>query len=432
MKKTILALFAVFCILFLSTCFSPWEGNNGESSLTINLGGSARAFYTVAEPSSFTHEITLRNANGTTVVQEVFSGASVTISVQPGTYTLSIKGFGADNALRSYGIKSGIQVKAGQNNVPLEMYSAVEVDSPTSLSDAFTAAGQNSSRKYYVLVKGDIYITSQVPTLTNGKVTLIAEAAGKITKTFNAGGAMLSVNGGDLTLGVPGMAGTITLDSSASPSGAANLITVISGTLVMYDGVTISKNNTISGDGVSVTGGTFTMWGGEISGNTVTGVYNGGGVNISGGTFNMHGGEISNNTVGGNGGGVSVSGASATFTMYGGKISDNTSSGSGGGVSVSGANAKFEMHGGEISGNKANMSGGGVYVDNTGTFRIVTGTIYGSNEAESLRNTAPASPNSGAALFHSNATATYGPTGTEKYLAGTVETTIRVVNGIKQ
>ncbi|GHV76874.1 hypothetical protein AGMMS49942_16950 [Spirochaetia bacterium] len=83
---------------------------------------------------------------------------------------------------------------------------------------------------------------------------------------------------------------------------------------VMHGG-TITGN---TGGGVFVVDGTFTMKGGEISGNTATG---GGGVGIAGGTFTMSGGEISGNTATG-GGGVGIEGG--TFTKTGGTISGNT------------------------------------------------------------------------------------------------------------
>lgn len=49
-----------------------------------------------------------------------------------------------------------------------------------------------------------------------------------------------------------------------------------------------------------------------------------------------------------------------SFTMYGGTITGNHTTGSGGGVYVNGA---FKMYGGAITGNSATGSGGGVYVD---------------------------------------------------------------------
>jgi len=97
------------------------------------------------------------------------------------------------------------------------------------------------------------------------------------------------------------------------------------------------------------------------------------------------------------------------------------------------------MNGGEISGNNASSShefasayGGGVYV--LGIFRIVTGTIYGSNETGynanvPLANTADI----GAAFSSYNGTLQYGIfNGTTWNSAGTLSggnNTIKVENG---
>ncbi len=253
--------------------------------------------------------------------------------------------------------------------------------------------------------------------------------------------------------------------SSSSSSGGAGGV-YNSGTFIMNGGE-ISGNAAQQGAGQG--GGvwtspsaTFTMNSGKIFGNTA---YSGGGVFASG-TFTMNGGEISNNTAYWNGGGVSV--ANANFTMNGGEISGNTSSSyDGGGVHMSSgtftmggaaiisdniahrngggvyADNKgiFTMTGGELFGNTAS-SGGGVYLGyviisganiyNYGTFRIITGTVYGTNESDTrLHNTATTS---GAALYvYSGATAQRGT------LSGTVwsnrgslsntNNTIRVVDG---
>jgi hypothetical protein len=97
----------------------------------------------------------------------------------------------------------------------------------------------------------------------------------------------------------------------------------------------------------------------------------------------------------------------------------------------------FTMTGGEISGNAAHSNagkGGGVYVGGGGgTFRLVTGTIYGSSETVvSNRNTA----SSGAALSASDADAIaqYGTlNGNTWNRVGdltTTNVTIRVVGGV--
>lgn len=89
------------------------------------------------------------------------------------------------------------------------------------------------------------------------------------------------------------------------------------------------------GRGIYVTS-RFTMYGGEISGNTIAtsaSVY-GGGVYVNSGSFTMHGGSITNNKTSetsGSGGGVYVSDY-GSFTMDGGSIIGNRAPGSGGGV----------------------------------------------------------------------------------------------------
>lgn len=93
-----------------------------------------------------------------------------------------------------------------------------------------------------------------------------------------------------------------------------------------------------NGGGVYVAGGgTFTMTGGSIAGNTAAA---GGGVYVDeGGTFTMAGGSINNNkATSGGGGGVMVN--LSTFTLSGGSITGNATNdetyGSGGGVCLYG------------------------------------------------------------------------------------------------
>jgi hypothetical protein len=112
-----------------------------------------------------------------------------------------------------------------------------------------------------------------------------------------------------------------------------NLVGVTSrsnGPIVMCSdgGKLIMRSGTISGSGqraVSVeSSGTFTMYGGTISGNKGG---NGGGVSvINGGTFTMHGGTIKDNTAG-RGGAVYVGSSrysTSTFTKTGGVIYGDT------------------------------------------------------------------------------------------------------------
>ena len=105
--------------------------------------------------------------------------------------------------------------------------------------------------------------------------------------------------------------------------------------------------------------------------------------------FTMYGGEISGNTADvpstsnkGYGGGVYVYDG-CSFTMNGGKITSNTAGVYGGGVYLS-RKSNFTMNGGSITGNRAQMSGGGVelYGGNSGddnTFTVSGKAVINGN-----------------------------------------------------
>ena len=124
----------------------------------------------------------------------------------------------------------------------------------------------------------------------------------------------------------------------------------------------ITHKTDASGCGVYVQYGTFNMYGGSITGNTVGG--SGGGVCATNSTFNMYGGSITGNSAKSQGGGVY---AASTFNMYGGTISDNSAS-QGGGVFVStqhftvSGNAKITDNTDNVGSEKNN-----VYLNYSGT-----------------------------------------------------------------
>jgi len=230
--------------------------------------------------------------------------------------------------------------------------------------------------------------------------------------TLNTTGSMFTVEAGV----------TLILDGNLELQGRSDNISYLihvdsNGTLIMNAGITITGNliyNTTSTDfgaGVYVSGGTFTMNGGEISGNFANassgggivvsnGIFTmndglisnniavyGGGINIAKGTFNMNGGEISGNH-GTRGGGIYV--ANGIFTMKGGIISNNWVEGfhnsycCGGGLNL--VNGIFTMYGGIISGNLSSFrylcwGGGGVYMDG-GVLKKIGGTIFGFTDGD--------------------------------------------------
>ena len=182
---------------------------------------------------------------------------------------------------------------------------------------------------------------------------------------------------------------TLRGSNAANPGPIINVLN--GGTLRMGTGSSIVDN--IKGVGVGVSGGTFTMAGGTVSGNTR-------GVDVSGGTFTMTGGTIS-------GADSSLSldyseavyMAAGTFTMSGGAISgsdilnrgvivrgSNTIFIMNSGATISGNDSggvyvydgSFTMNGGTISGNTGNPNGGGVYVGANASFTMTNGTITGN------------------------------------------------------
>jgi hypothetical protein len=246
---------------------------------------------------------------------------------------------------------------------------------------------------------GGVYVNSSGTfTMHGGEITNNA------TTGDTNGGGVYVYNNGTFTM----KGGEITKNTTPNNGGGVYVYSNI--TFTMEDGK-ISGNDANRGGGVYMNSGTFTMEDGEISKNTVTSY--GGGVYMNGGTFTMEDGEISGNTAGSgaysSGGGVYVTNQ-GIFTMESGKISGNkataTSSGGGGGVYFQGKTFTI-MNGGEISGNTAsgdNTRGGGVYLRD-GAFRIVTGTIYGTYAAGSLRNIGPSNS---AALYIDGTTAERG------------------------
>lgn len=151
--------------------------------------------------------------------------------------------------------------------------------------------------------------------------------------------------GGELTLG--GGDGTVTIDGGETDTlnGSSSLITVgTGGTLNITENATIQNNRLSAGNGggITVKGGTVEMTGGTIT--NCQGENFGGGVYITSGTFTMSGGSIDNcfatyqtdGTWGG--GGVFVTGT-GSFTLTGGTISNNNVSGTsatGGAISLNG------------------------------------------------------------------------------------------------
>lgn len=195
--------------------------------------------------------------------------------------------------------------------------------------------------------------SGEVPLPTAGNVYYYLTDDVTISKTCevvcdNATSIYICLNGHSITMTGTGPA--IKLDGTSAGNRASLIITDCMG-----EGKITRKGNA-KGSAVQVCGfGSFTMYGGTITGNHVNG--NGGGVCIDGtnSSFIMYGGSITNNSATNNGGGVYVDGKNSSFTMYGGTITNNSAKNSGGGVYVGSENQKYAWAGGnaQIVGNKA-------------------------------------------------------------------------------
>jgi len=355
-------------------------------------------------------------SNSNTAITNALGDKTVTVDWRGKTETFTItvsdtNSFLITNTTQWNNALSLIRSNGNNQDYTLTISGDVGVGGITSANNNTTGLGTVIGLSVTLKGSGKLYLTSQ----------------GSILRVNN--NQTLYIDSASLTLqGLTNGQNDATQDNNIS----VMYMTGANAKLELRDGVISgnTNNNNGSGGGVYVSNGTFIMSGGEISDNTASNG-NGGGVYMDSngnGSFCMSGGVINNNSALGSyngGGGVSVSGDG--FTMLGGEISGNTSY-YGGGVCVN-SNETFTMSGGEIFGNTASSGGGGVY--SFGIFRIVTGTVYGSNESiVSLRNTA----NNGAALYASGTAERGSFSGTDGAWVSaesltTTNNTIKVENG---
>ena len=226
-------------------------------------------------------------------------------------------------------------------------------------------------------------------------------------------GGILNLYGGIVTGNTTGAASALI----AIPNGTFNMyggeisgndyraVILNSGAFHMSGGK-ISNNVYGGQDGVvlRMTGGTFTMTGGEISGNEnpnngatiridkgtaeltdgkICGntAKSAAGLMVTGGTVTLAGVEVSGNTTGGNGGGLYVMGTAQVNVNAGTVITDNTANGTGGaGIYMTGT-PEVVVDGAVITNNTAGKSGGGIYHAGTGTLKVGGATQITGNTA---------------------------------------------------
>ena len=109
-----------------------------------------------------------------------------------------------------------------------------------------------------------------------------------------------------------------------------------------------------------------------------------------------------------------------SFTMYGGTITGNHVNGNGGGVYVDGTNSGFIMYGGTITNNSATVNGGGVYVGNGKQVYVYVG-----GNAQIAGNTVGGKTDSG--IYFSSSTSSSSSYKTKLYVKNKLITDARIV-----
>jgi hypothetical protein len=350
--------------LALNSCFSPWQGEAGDTLLDIVLpgGSDSRVMVTDPEKNGMRYEITLSGPGGT--IERTLSGGQnrLTEKVMPGNWNISVRAYAdtkdpavtavhRDGQLRGM-VNTSVTVSSGQSGLV-----AVELKTVTGVKDwaELTAAmGTGANDGDYVILERDIPYSSSITVTRN--ITLIADGDKMIYRGGTFGAFFNVTSGKTLTLGSSLDTGSLTLKGS---SGAADELLTINGAsskVVMNDNVFITENVTSA---ILLYGGTFEMNGGRIFDNSAN---TGGAIYINGGTFTMNGGTISGN-IANSGGGVYIGGG--TFKIVGGEISGNTAT-NGGGVYVNSGNLNLVQ--GKIRNNTAQdtgtgpANGGGLYI----------------------------------------------------------------------
>ena len=227
----------------------------------------------------------------------------------------------------SFTVNANITLYARWINIPIDVPGATLADKLTWLES--NAASYNT---YIITLDYNEGIGPKTLSYSNrSNITLRIKNTEMRTISLSTDGILFTVGSGVTLI----LDSNITLQGRSNNKGYRNTVVRISsgGTLIMNAGTKITGNTTSTtdgGGGIFVNGGTFTMSGGEISGNTI-GYQNsfsgrisgGGGVCVDTGTFTMNDGEIFGNTVdsyyyGYYGGGVYV--YKGTFTKNGGTI----------------------------------------------------------------------------------------------------------------
>lgn len=222
----------------------------------------------------------------------------------------------------------------------------IRVSNQKEFEEAIARVNKDSDSEYTIELTANFSVNG-FSIASPRKTTILGSGH---TLTIGVGGSISVSKGAELTLGAAD-GNVLNIRSAEGTSNDVPGMLNIEGTCNMYSGVTLSgrEGNNYFG-GVTVSGGTFHMYGGTIEKCGIKGgsvCYGGGVVVVYGGQFIMDNGTIKdcyaesdyivdwapNTCFTAMGGGVFVSGGSS-FVMNGGFVSNNSATNMGGGVAV--------------------------------------------------------------------------------------------------
>lgn len=238
--------------------------------------------------------------------------------------------------------------------MPISAFAAtpttIEVSNNSEFDNAVATVNAATSGEYIIELTDDIQ-TGGASFSSSQPVSIVGNGH---TITLKPHGSVHIEKGAKLDLGSKNGGDSLTISGGHAKMIEDPGLLYVEGTCNMYSGVKLAdrEGNNYFGGGVTVQGGTFHMYGGNIENCGIKDgsiCYGGGVAVISGGSFIMDGGEIKNCY------------ATSSFKASDYGMDSRIITSAGGGVYVSGGSS-FVMTGGTISNNKANEMGGGVAV----------------------------------------------------------------------
>jgi hypothetical protein len=310
--RNIFILTALILAIFCFSACDSWDGSDNQGSIIINFdnsGGRYAASNDDIAKMAYTVTLTMISPGKTTIIRETEPGAKfISIPLPEGIWDIDVKAEGEGKRIgKGEGKKANVMIAAGKPaSADIGMtITGTRVSSWEELKADFDELN-NSDGKLKDLEEIEILRNLDASTglellKTTQTITLWAKEGVKITRggTQNLKPVFTIEKCTIILDGTKG--GNITIEGNGydNTSCTRALINVEeNSTLIMRDGITLTKNHTANfGGGVFVRDGKFYMEGGTISCNAADG--SGGGVYIDGrdsskklGVFKKTGGII--------------------------------------------------------------------------------------------------------------------------------------------